>query len=752
MPCRALERTLRYALCIAMAQGLLLCGCKETSEDAGVPLVHNGMTDVWPDSIDLHNGVMLRAIGDTLLQLRVEGNVLRNIRIGDGAAGGFLFESDFPVFDALVRLEASQCRDEKWTQFTPYEIYLNPLGASFSMRVLETRLKNGLVVPEESRLYGWPVVNENPMWLLAAFETFKAGGNRRWLQCVGDVAARVLDEDLRVRCNGETGLFGGVPRYMVGPKTVFPAWMQPSDIFGVQTLGVNGAYWSVLDAMRHISADFAQKNDNARLPELAIDADTLLHSINRELWMPNLGRYSAMVYGNLGCPLQLYSSDNLAQALAVLTSMPPKAMCASVVDKTPVSRGGMMLFTPYINEPQSLPVVQAMWCAAASRAGGDEAYEAAFGGLLDAVAGSLLWGDRSMAHTCRNALSGLVLRGFLGVDFRSDGMTFAPSIPVGMTGQKRVKGLRYRHSRLDITIDGTGDRLVSFAIDGKPAEPFFPASMEGEHHLAITLGDARAMNGRVIVDDGGGLPDPPMVEWPTARHATLVPRVNHATAYSRDDDAQVSGACVKFVYINGVVKDELTSHSYELPDGDATAVVQFVSEGENENVGFSSKPYLYAPQDKRHIVYLASVARGGTKVIENKKISQRFVETDRARNRTLKFDFEAPRAGWYRVDVHYASGLGTVNRRRRIGLRTLWVDGERQGVFVFPQFSHFSQVGLNRDASTDWQTITSFSNPLRVWLDCGMNRIEMRLYQPSPVYADPTANSVVADFVRLVEE
>ena len=97
--------------------------------------------------------------------------------------------------------------------------------------------------------------------------------------------------------------------------------------------------------------------------------------------------------------------------------------------------------------------------------------------------------------------------------------------------------------------------------------------------------------------------------------------------------------------------------------------------------------------------------------------------------------------------MHYISGLGIVNARRRTALRALYVDGARKGIFVFPQHSGAS---LDRDGGYDWQTLTSFSNPLRVSLRKGVNTLELRLYQPSPVYIDPAANTILADFIRII--
>lgn len=737
------------ALWLAMAQVALLCGCREAERMEHEALVHNGVSDIWPDSIDLHNGVMLCAEGDTLLQLRVEGNVMRNIQVGRPRHGRFVFRSDFPVFDALFGLEAANDAPARDFRMSPYELWLNPLPAPEAVKELEGRLKNGLVVPAEGRRYGWPVVNENPMWLLAACEAFKAGGNRRWLETVAEVATAVVQEDYRIRYDARSGLFTGIPPYMAGNDAPFPRWMHPSNLFEVQTLGVNGAYWSVLNSMRLLASEMIMKNDNARLPELPVDADSLLHAINREFWMPSDGCYSALVYGGDFNRLQLHSSDNLAQALAILTGMTSEAMTSKIMSKASAGLQGAELFTPRVgSEGIREPVAGAMWCAAAALSHNSAALDVWFGSLLDATATALLRGDRAGVYTCRNALSGFVLRGLLGLQFSFDCLRFAPSVPRGMTGVKRIEGLRYRRSRLSIEIEGTGSELLAFEIDGKPGEPRFPASAEGDHSIRIVLGESEERGDAVGVEvtDAVQLPPPPEVEWSIPRRATVLPGVA-AGAVTGGGTGRLPESLSTFVYLDGVLTDELLSHTYELFESRVPVEVQFVSVADNRLEGYSSAPHLYVPPGMQHTVSLTSVAKGGTKVIQDRKIASRFVESDRQRNRNIGFSFNAPVSGEYLVDVHYASGLGMVNRKRRTALRTLWVDGERSGVFVFPQTV---SADRDREAPADWQTLTSFSNALRVRMHEGENRIEIKLYQPSPVYVDPTSNSVVADFVRII--
>ena len=716
---------------LAMVLCLVLQGCAGHSrEDTADRVLRDDSCDIWPDSIDLHNGVIVRAVGDSVLQVRVEGNVLRSIPLpAHDAAGAFSFQSDFPVIDALLRLETARPRRAVWHPLVPYELFLNPLEVSYGTELLESRLKNGLVVPLESRRYSWPVVNDNAPWLLAASEVYKAGGSRRWLRTLADVSANVVGEDCTVARNPSTGLFYGIPRYMAAFDARFPAWMDASDVFRVQSLAVNVLYWAVLRNLDGITRDMARRNERSGLPQLPVDADSLRHAVNLEMWMPNIGSYSPLLYGCSLCPLQLHGTDDIAGAMAVLTGFASAPMAASVIRNSALPRSG---------------VAQALWAPAAAMAGNAAAYDAACGAVLSSAASGLLSSVPAAAPQLANPLTGLLLRGFLGMRFAFDGIYFAPSVPRGLPGVKRISGLRYRRGILDINLSGTGNAIVSFAIDGKPAEPFFPAAAaSGRHVVDIVLAGNPLPQGTVGSAVDATLPSPPVVEWNNGREATILPAA--AAGSGRHDGLAASYAT--FVCLNGVLTEEVLSHTYHLYDAASPVVVQFVSVEDNKLMGFSSRPHLYVPPGEETRVELADVARGGTKVIENRRLAERFIESDRRRNRNVRFDYTAPADGDYIVDVHYISGLGIVNARRRTALRALYVDGSRRGIFVFPQHSGAS---LDRDGGYDWQTLTSFSNPLRIRLHKGLNHMELRLYQPSPVYIDPTANTLLADFIRII--
>lgn len=719
---------------------LAATSCRKESAHRVDPISHNSRYDIWPDSIDLHDGVVLRAMSDSVLQVRVSGNVLDTVMAGPIQPGRMKFKSTYPILDFLYRLEASHPSIGRYLPSTPYEIYLNPLQNDSAMNILEGRIKNGLVVPSETKRLGWPVVNSNAEWLLAASELSLARGDSRFEKSVAHTARAAIASDRRISANPTTGLFNGIPRYMASGSGIFPQWMNPSDIFQQSTLGVNVAY-------------------GVAMANLSIPSDSLTEALKSLMWIPNMGYMSATAYGVVTSPTPLQATDNLAQAVAVISGLVPDAMADAIVSKTPVSRSGITQYYPAlppasgeIHEEIPPTLLQTAWTVACARRGNEAAYASAVGTLF-AVEGKRLLGFRHRLPTFRSTFTTFITRGLLGLKFTREGAYFLPYVPENLPGDKTISGLTYRKATLDIKLTGTGKVISTFTIDGKPSEPFIPSNLEGRHLISITLAGASADPGTVIQRDEIPLaPLPPVANWTSTRQASLSPGAlpanlppNTLTDAQRESLENGGDEC-RLVYINGVLQEEIFRDSYRLYEAQSLAVVQFTAFADSQLSGFSSKPYLYLPPDKRHTIYATSLAKSGTKILEDKTLAAKFVESNRFRNRNVAFDFEAPAAGRYLIDVHYANGLGIVNGQRKISLRSFRANGREQGILVFPQLPPGSQP---KGGTASWQEMTAWSNTLVANLDKGTNHLELRYYQPSPVYSDPNSNVVLFDLVRL---
>lgn len=711
----------------------LLASCREEQPRGVDPVAHNQAYDIWPDSIDLHDGVILRAMSDSLMLIRVNGNDLDSITAGDIPPGRMTFSSSYPLLDFLYRLEASCQPIGRYSATAPYEIYLNPLQNDSAMIILSGKLKNGHVIPSETRTLGWPTINTNAEWLLAATELSLATGDSRWEKTTTQVARAAIDSDTRICRNPSTGLFTGIPRYMASAAGIFPSWMETPDIFRQSTLAVNVAY-------------------AAAMSNLGLPTDSLTYALKKQMWIPDKGYLGATSYGLPVCQVTLQSTDNLAQAVAVLSGILPDAMSDAIIRKTPTTIAGVSLFQPSlppasgdIKEEIPSTLIQSAWAVAAARRGNEAAYSTAIGSLL-ATEGKRLLSSRNRLPSFRSTFTVLITRGLLGIRFLKEGLSFNPYVPENLPGEKSIGNLRYRDALLDIKITGTGNVVSTFTIDGQPSEPFIPATLEGRHQVAITLAGASADPGFATIRDiQESAPLPPVADWTDSRMAVI----SHGEPSDRQDNSDHKDKKSDDrwqVYVNGILHDESDQERFRIHDIERSSVIQFTTLDKDGATGFSNKPHIYLPRQQRIVIKAPSMAKSGTKILENKQLASKFVESNRFKNRNISFDLDVPESGCYLVEIHYANGLGIVNSQRKVALRSLRVNNHEAGILVFPQLS---AANAPRGGDESWQEMTAWSNALAVNLDKGTNHLELRYFQPSPVYSNPNSNVILFDNVRL---
>lgn len=574
---------------------------------------------------------------------------------------------------------------------------------------------------------------------MAATEMALAGGEERWIKRVFSSARQLLEIDTRMALNRRSGLFEGVPRYLLSPASRFPAWMKPVNLLQTTTLAENAAYHAALANLERIAA-----NGKTEL-KIAYPASALRDAVNSRLWNPSTGNYGAALYGNPEFPVRLQSADNAAQAIAILGGTASEAMASSIASKTPISPYGADILAPRwegdsVAAAEFPPILlKTLWMAAMSVTSNETAYSAAVAALIASRAKALI--ATSIDHRRHPELgavrpiAALVMRGFLGIKFAPEGLYFAPSVPAELQGDKRITGLRYRKALLNISITGTGRALATFTLDGKPSSPFVPAELEGEHEIAITLAGSSSDPGTVSFSaKQTSLPPAPQATW----NRPLEARISSASEAGSDDGYAV--------YIDGILDQITVNDSYALRQPEKLTAVQFAAISTGNLPGFTDEPHLVIPRGWETLINVADHATTGTRLISDKKAAAKVVESNRWKNREITVPFDAPAAGRYIVDIRYSSGLGIVNPHRRTALRRLKVNNVEAGIFVFPQFS---PAWWNRDTASDWQLPNSYSTQLCVELQKGVSQLSLAYFQPSPVYVDPFANTVLLDRIRV---
>lgn len=639
--------------------------------------------------------------------------------------------------------------DGVWTRDVAYSVYLSLayLDPQLSMNSLCAKVKNGHIIQDTGTGGAWPVSSDRVVWGLAAWEIYLVTGDKEWLRESFDVLLNTLQADFKVCYDPRFNLMHGEQSYLDWREQTYPKWMQPADIYESMCLGTNVVFARACeiaglmrDELTRLGVEFANRPDNEAIVAAAAE---IKRSVNNRLWMPSAGYYSEYLYGGV-YPIQSQATDNLGQALSILFDIATPEMAQSVVSKTPVVPFGTPSvypqqpdIKPYHNDAV-WPFVQAYWNLAAAKAGNMKALTAGLAAIYRAAAmfatnkelyvasngdyrGTAVNSD-SQLWSCSGNVA-MVFRVYAGMTFTSDGILFNPVVPPTIPGEKKITGFKYRDAVIDIIVNGTGNEVSRFVIDGKDVdgERIFPAAMSGNHTIEITVADKTdAKDEKMNLTAQRWMPSTPVLTWMGA-DAVI-------DNYSAGNDYQL--------YIDGVREDDISGDKFAISVSGEFATINVVPVDKENLAGFSPRTHQYIPAGAMVMVQAEDFGRAGTKFISDPKKAAGFVELTR---QPLDFSVAEPETGEYFVDVRYANGAGPINTENKCALRSLLVDGEFAGPIVMPQ------RGIG-----EWLS-TGYSNMLTVTLEKGDNRLSIA-YLPFNENMNGEFNTALVDYIRIIKK
>ena len=531
-----------------LAVGVLLCACNGRKDMSNQVIVQNEVFTLTGDSIIEDSVVAYCPRPD-----RIESNVTiarldslyghvdtakvrfvqgRPLRIGKSRPLMIPdYESDQPLIDALYRMSADHIADaiDKSGRFAPTQKNYSRLYCSIFMSLAALKPHQSMatlrsIVDRDSiimqREGQWPVVSDHIGWATAAWEVYKTTGDRDWLDYSYHVIKKTLNINRMVLLDQEKGLVHGAGYTSSRPLGVRRmTWMGYNDLFACMSLGNNILTANAYTILSGMCDELGIENEYDK------DAQRIKDAINQHLWNEDKGFYSSFLYG-MAYPRQSPLTDNTSQAMCVLWGIADDDRAEFLIAQTPVSNLGVNISYPASNpvEPyflnSSWATTQAMWNLAAAYVGNENALRRGLGALYRAQA---LYQSRGIhmqdvvidnLGTCASSAA-MVLRVFMGMNFKPEGIEFAPMVPACMPGKKTFKGLNYRKAVLDVTINGTGNDIASITDNGKPLEtPFVASDIEGKHNIVITLAQGNRPSQHVTIHHNEVIiPPTPTVSW-----------------------------------------------------------------------------------------------------------------------------------------------------------------------------------------------------------------------------------------------
>lgn len=713
-------------------------------------LVHHAALQLKDDDGD--------GIYETTLQMNAPGQMDRTDaqwKLSKDISAFPQYRSDFPISDAIYNMSLEEMiravepdstfRTGKewagvWTRDISYSIilsmaYLQPQVAKYSLMKKVNKKKK--IIQDTGTGGAWPVSTDRMVWAIAAWEIYKATGDRQWLEESYEIIRNSLEDDLQNVYDRETGLVKGESSFLDWREQTYPRWMQPADIFASENLGTNAVHYEANQVLVRMAGLLQQTQ--VAVKHAAI-ANKIRAGINKYLWLPAQQYYAQYRYGRQYKTVSP-RSETLGEALCILFGIADEEQQKAIVSKMPVTSYGAPCIWPDIpgippyHNNAVWPFVQSFWMWAAMKTGNEEQVMESISAIYRQAALFLTNKENFVAENgdfsgtqinSSNMLWSLagnisiVHKVLFGIQFREDALVFAPFVPSAFPGRKLLTNFRYRNAVLNIELEGTGHQISTILMDGLPLDkPELPADLSGRHQIRIVL------------------------------KAALVPsqQMNKTTSYTSlsTPELQIQKNYLKWKTIQGAVQYNVirngkllrkTSQTEWKIDTSRPAEYQVLAIDAKGIASFASEPITV--MNKRSVQVYEAETYAPAALYPYKGFSGKgFVELGTMVNTKLDIPLEIRKTGWYFIDSHYANGNGPTNTENKCAIRTLLMDDMNAGVWVFPQ--------RGKEEWSNW----GYTNPVKVFLNAGRHVLSVQ-YLESNENMNGEVNQAMIDHIRLL--
>ncbi|WP_243347769.1 MGH1-like glycoside hydrolase domain-containing protein [Parabacteroides sp. FAFU027] len=602
-----------------------------------------------------------------------------------------------------------------WTRDISYSIilsmaHLQPKVAKYS---LLRKVKNGRIIQDTGTGGAYPASTDRIIWAVAAWELYKVTGDKEWLSHAYSIIKNTIEDDLKNVYDPVTGLVRGESSFLDWREQTYPRWMQPVDIYESENLGTNAVHYQANIILSQMAKLMNDVDASVRYAGIALK---IKKGINSYLWMEDKGYYGQYLYGR-NFKILSPRAEALGEALCVWFGIANAQQRKSIIERVPVMDYGIPCIYPQIpgippyHNNAVWPFVQTYWGLASASEGNDEAVLETMAAVYRPAAMFLTNKENFVASTGDFAgtqinssnmlwsLSGsiaLVHRILFGIEFKTDSLVFHPVVPKALSGKRSLSNYKCRNAILDIEMDGFGNQVKEFELDGKALKvAALPYTLTGRHSIRIILANNEFSKSGIHK-----VANYTTVETPVARYANgrlTWNKIPGARSYAvLKNGKQVLNTAKTSILVTPMVYAE-----YQIIANDARSVASFASEPVVIANSKSNKTYeaeLFVP--KANLGYKNYRGEG-------------YVEISKQANRSITIPVEADKTGVYAINFRYANGNGPVNTENKCAIRTLNIDGRFAGTIVLPQ------RGTN-----EWSN-WGYTNSVQVDLTKGKHQIEI---------------------------
>ena len=662
------------------------------------------------------------------------------------------YKSDQPIVDALYNLATEEALKNiepdstfrtgaewggVWTRDISYSIYLafayhEPEIAKIS---LMRKVKHDRIIQDTGSGGAWPVSSDRVVWAIAAWEIYMVSEDKEWLKKSYQIIKNTLDDDYK-SLKSDNGLYKGESSFLDWREQTYPKWMSNMDIAESMNLGTNVVHYQANVILGKMSDELEEKSE-----PFYQRANAIKKAINKELWIQDKGFYAQYLYGR-----KYFNKSErfeaLGEALAILFDVTNAEQSNRIISESPVTEFGVTCIYPQIpNIPPYhnngiWPFVQSYWNLASAKVGNEKALTYGLAAIYRPAAlflsnyenfeadngdfkGTEINSNRMLWSMAGNLA--MVHRVFMGMHFQKDGIVFQPVIPKNYTGKKELSNFSYRDATLTITVEGYGNAVKEFKLDGNAeTNHFFPANLSGNHAIHIQMSNEGFDNKPInMVGNEFSLPNPIVTIQNNTLHWDSIPAAEYYRIYK-------DGKVLSDVKTNSFKVSTDKFAEYKLSAMDAYGYESFISEPiwmyDSKNEKTIEAENFYKSSNKSYINYSG----------------KGFVELTNNDNRNVVIPVNIEEPGKYSIDFRYSNGSGPWNTDNKCAIRSLYVNNDYEGIVVFPQ--------RGKDEWSDW----GFSNSYTVDLEKGKNELVLSFKEWNN-NMNVDVNTAMLDYVRIIK-
>lgn len=580
-----------------------------------------------------------------------------------------------------------------WTRDISYSIMLalSYMRPDISMNSLLRKVKDGRIIQDTGTGGSYPISSDRAIWSVAAWQIYLVTGDKEWLKKTYEIIKNTIIQDEQVVYDPITGLVKGESSFLDWREETYPWWVQPADIYESECLGTNAVHYKVNVVASKMAAILEDKESISHFEK---NAQKIKDGINKYLWMGDKGYYGQYLYG-YEYKIVSPRSETLGEALCVLFDIADENNAQRIIESVPQTTYGNSCIFPQIPNIDPYhnngvwPFVQSYWMWASAKVNNETAVMESIAAIYRAAALFATNKENFIAengdfHTDTNSSNmlwsiagnmSIVHHLFFGINFTEEGLAFKPFVPKAFEGEKELTNFKYRNSILDITVSGYGNKIASFTIDGKKTQPIITDKLKGKHQVTIVMEDDFPIDTKITK-----VPNYFSVETPRMYH----------DEFNRLAWTQIPNAVNYIIICNGkeIARQErrtINENRIYISEPSFYTEYQVIAEDVNGVQGFASEPLIIYDPKYEYVYDMTDFTLKSD--FENCKrfTGSGAVEISSKLNRRLEMNINVPTAGLYVVNFRYANGSGTLLSENKSAMRTLFVNGNKGGIIVFPQ-------------------------------------------------------------------